>query len=168
MRLLALIGAIAIVVAIAVPIYFFGGFLNVSASEPHFDIVAWSLDHIRKASVSRHATDKPAISLDDPAVVQAGAKTFSDLGCASCHGAPGGTWMKFSEGLNPSPAELKEVGQERTPAELFWVVKNGLKFTGMPGFGSIGVKDEEIWKVVAFVKKLPKVSDADYKTWTAR
>lgn len=167
MRLLSLIGALAIVIAIAVPIVLFGGFLSVSASEPHFDIVAWSLEHIRKASVTRHATDKPTVSLDDPAVIQAGAKAFSELGCVSCHGAPGATWAKFSEGLTPGPPHLPDIAPERTPAELFWVVKNGLKFTGMPSFGD-AAKDEEIWKIVAFVKKLPKVSEADYKTWTAR
>ncbi len=47
-------------------------------------------------------------------------------------------------------------------------MKHGLKFTGMPGFSAIGVKDDEIWKIAAFVKKLPSVSEADYKAWTAR
>ena len=47
------------------------------------------------------------------------------------------------------------------------MVKNGIKMTGMPSFGSIGTPDEEIWKIVAFLKKLPKVSEADFKTWTA-
>jgi len=52
------------------------------------------------------------------------------------------------------------------PRELFWVVKNGIKMTGMPSFGSIGVPDAEIWSIVAFLKKLPTVSEADFKTWS--
>jgi len=51
---------------------------------------------------------------------------------------------------------------------LFWVIKNGIRMTGMPSFGMIEVPDNEIWKIVAFAKKLPTISDADYKTWTAQ
>jgi mono/diheme cytochrome c family protein len=168
MRLLAAIGALAIAVAIAAPVYFFGGFFNVAATEPHFDIVERSLERVRMASISRHATATPSVSLDDPAVVQAGAKAFNERGCVSCHGGPGATWAKFSEALKPSPPDLAEVAKSRSPAEIFWVVKHGLKFTGMPGFAAIDVKDDEIWKIAAFVKKLPNVSEADFKTWTAR
>ena len=39
--------------------------------------------------------------------------------------------------------------------------------TGMPSFGKAGVADNEIWQIVSFVKALPKVSEADYKSWTA-
>jgi mono/diheme cytochrome c family protein len=45
-------------------------------------------------------------------------------------------------------------------------VKNGIKMTGMPSFGATGVSDKEIWSIAAFVKKLPTVSDADYKAWS--
>jgi hypothetical protein len=53
------------------------------------------------------------------------------------------------------------------PRELFWVVKNGIKMTGMPSFGVAGVPDPEIWNIVAFLKKLPTVSDTDFKAWSA-
>jgi hypothetical protein len=62
---------------------------------------------------------------------------------------------------------LKEVVDHRSPAQLFWVVKNGINMTGMPSFALAGVKDDEIWSIVAFLKKLPGVSEADYKAWTA-
>jgi mono/diheme cytochrome c family protein len=167
-KILTAIGALAIAVAIAAPVYLFGGFLNVAANDPHLGIVTWSLEKIRMASISRHAVEQPPVSLDDPAAVLAGARAFSERGCVSCHGAPGGTWAKFSEGMTPSPPDLAEIAKERTPAEIFWVVKHGLKFTGMPSFAAIDVKDDEIWKIVAFVKKLPGVSDADFKAWTAQ
>lgn len=167
-RILTVIGALAIVVAVAAPIYLFGGFLSIAANEPHFEIVTWSLEKIRMASIARHATDKPTVGLEDPAVVQAGAKAFNERGCTNCHGAPGATWAKFSEGMTPSPPDLAEVAKERTASEIFWVVKHGLKFTGMPSFAAIEVKDDEIWKIAAFVKKLPGVSEADFKAWTAR
>jgi mono/diheme cytochrome c family protein len=166
--LLAFIGVLAILCAIAAAGFFFGGFYNVSASLDDPPFVKSALANIRLASISRHATDKPPISLDDPATVQAGARAFSERGCFNCHGAPGVEWAKFSEGLRPDPPDLKEFVDQRKPEELFWVVKNGIHMTGMPSFGLIEVPDREIWTIVAFLKKLPSVSDADFKTWTAK
>ena len=99
--------------------------------------------------------------------MQAGAKAFAAHNCANCHGAPGVSWAKFSEGLHPDPPDLKEVVDHRSPSQLFWVVKNGINMTGMPSFALAGAKDDEIWSIVAFLKKLPSVSEADYKAWTA-
>jgi mono/diheme cytochrome c family protein len=99
--------------------------------------------------------------------VQAGAKAFAAQGCANCHGAPGVNWAKYSEGLHPDPPDLKEIVDHRSPSQLFWVVKNGINMTGMPSFALAGAKDDEIWSIVAFLKKLPGVSEADYKVWTA-
>ncbi len=50
---------------------------------------------------------------------------------------------------------------------LFWVIKNGINMTGMPSFAQAGANDDDIWSIVAFLKKLPSVSEADYKAWTA-
>ena len=71
-------------------------------------------------------------------------------------------WAKFSEGLRPDPPDLKDLADEISP------FKNGINMTGMPSFGAIEVPDREIWTIVAFVKKLPSVSDDDFKAWTAK
>jgi mono/diheme cytochrome c family protein len=167
MRFLALIGALGIIVAIVVTVFFFGGFFNIAATEDDPGIVAWAIAHVRDASIGRHAVATPPVALDDPAQVQAGAHAFAARGCVGCHGGPGAAWAKFSEGLNPDPPDLKEIVGDVTPAELFWVVKNGIKMTGMPSFGKIGAPDTEIWSIVAFLKKLPTVSEADFKAWSA-
>jgi cytochrome c1 len=166
MRFLAFIGALAIVVAVGAVIFFFGGFYSVAGIAEDPGIVNWALIQVREASIDRHATASPPISLDDPATVQAGARAFATRGCPTCHGGPGVDWLKLSEGMRPYPPDLKDVAKERNAAQIFWVVKNGIKMTGMPSFGSIDVPDQEIWTIAAFVKKLPTVSDADYKTWT--
>jgi mono/diheme cytochrome c family protein len=165
MKFLAIIGVIAIVVAVAAAVFFFGGFYSVAGTEKEPGIVASALIHVRQASIDRHAVDMP-MSLDDPAVVQAGAGAFRARGCVNCHGGPGANWAKFSEGLHPSPPDLKEVVNGLEPRHLFWVIKNGINMTGMPSFGPTGVPDGEIWTIVAFLKKLPSVSDQDFKAWT--
>ena len=167
MRFLALIGVLAILVAVGAAVFLFGGFYSVAGTAPDLSIVSSALIHVRQASISRHATDVPPMSLDDPAAIQAGARAFATRGCVNCHGGPGAKWAKFSEGLNPSPPDLKEVVTGLQAPELFWVIKNGINMTGMPSFGPIGVPDPEIWSIAAFLKKLPNVSEQDYRTWTA-
>ncbi len=166
MRLLAFIGALGVIVVVAAAVFFFGGFYSVSATEQDPGPVAWALIHVRTASIDHHATEQPPGSLEDAATVQAGARAFATRGCVNCHGGPGAQWAKFSEGMNPGPPDLKDVVGTLTPSQLFWVVKNGIRMTGMPSFGAIGVPDQEIWTIVAFLKKLPTVSDADFKAWS--
>jgi hypothetical protein len=80
----------------------------------------------------------------------------------SCRvGAPGKDPTAIGKGLNPEPPYLPYVAARWSSAELFWIAKNGIRMTGMPAFGSTH-KDEEIWKVVAFVQRLPKVSEEEY------
>jgi mono/diheme cytochrome c family protein len=167
MRLLAFIGALGIVVAIAAGVFFFGGFFNIAASEDDNPVVKWALIQVRTAAINRHAGGTSPLKLDDPAVIQDGARAFAKAGCANCHGAPGVEWSKFSEGLNPDPPDLKESAAGYEPAIIFWVIKNGIRMTGMPSFGKAGVADNDIWQITAFIKALPKVSEADYKSWTA-
>lgn len=167
MRILAAIGAIGIAAAIAGLVYFFGGFFNVAAVEPDNKVVVWALTRVREASISRRAPQKAPIDLNDPAVIQAGARAFGARGCVACHGAPGVDWAKFSEGMRPDAADLNEAAKELSAGEIFWAVKNGINMTGMPSFARIGVSDDEIWKIAAFVKKFPGVKPEDYKSWAA-
>jgi mono/diheme cytochrome c family protein len=167
MKFLSFIGSLAIIVAVAAAVFFFGGFYNVAATEPNPGGVDWALMYVRTASINRHAADPPPIPMEDAAMIQAGAHAFASRGCANCHGAPGVMWAKFSEGLRPDPPDLKDVAKDLTPGQIFWVVRNGINMTGMPGFGLVEAPDQEIWAIAAFVKKLPDVSEDDYKAWTA-
>ena len=166
MRFLALIGALAIIGAI-------GAAISSSAASTAWrksrrtGVVAWALDSVRAASVARHASDAPPNSLDDAATAQAGARAYATIGCVNCHGGPGVGWAKFSEGCSRFPPISRKWRPRRTPSQLFWVVKNGIKMTGMPSFGAAGATDQQIWTIVAFIRKWPSLSDADYKAWTA-
>jgi Cytochrome C oxidase, cbb3-type, subunit III len=165
LKFLALIGLLGILAGIGTAVFFLGGFYSVATTAEEPGIVHWALVQVRMASISRHATDAPPDTLESRATLRSGARAFSEHGCPSCHGGPGVEWAKFSEGLRPDPPDLKEVVNERTPAQLFWVIKNGINMTGMPGFGEM--PDPEIWSIVAFLKKLPTVSDEDFKAWSA-
>jgi hypothetical protein len=167
LKALGLIGLLAILGGVGASTFFFGGFFNVAANNPDPGIVDWALIQVRKASIARHATDRPLASLDDPALVRAGALAYTQSGCTNCHGGPGVKPAMFSEGLNPPP-NLKKVVNDLLPQELFWVIKNGIKMTGMPSFGAEDppVPDQDIWNMVAFLKKLSSVSDEDFKAWT--
>jgi len=165
--LLALVGALAIIVAIVAAGFFFLGFYNVAAAIDDPAIVSWALPKVRDASIAHYSAGlTPPMSLDDQAVIQDGARAFAKAGCVNCHGAPGVNWAKFSEGLHPDPPDLKDVADDR-PADIFWVIKNGINMTGMPSFQKAGVNDKDMWSIVAFVKKIGSVKPEDYKAWTA-
>jgi mono/diheme cytochrome c family protein len=167
MRFLAAIGAIAIVVAIGLGVFFFGGFFDIAAANDDPAPVAWVLKTVRIAAIRHHSGDTPPVKLDDKAVITAGARAYAAAGCANCHGGPGVNWAKFSEGLNPGPPDLADAGKEIEPPQLFYAIKNGIRMTGMPSFAKAGVSDRDIWQITAFVKAMPGVSEADYKSWTA-
>lgn len=162
-KVLALIGLLAVLGGVAALAFFFGGLFNVAANDPDPAIVNWALIHVRQASIGWHATDRAPASLDDPALVRAGALAYTQSGCTNCHGGRGVKPARFSEGLNPAP-NLKAVVNDLQLQELFWVIKNGIKMTGMPSFGTGDppVPDQDIWDMVAFLKKLSSVSDQDF------
>lgn len=163
----ALIGLLVVIAGTGLATYFFGGFFNVGANHPDPNIVDWALVKVRVASVRRHATDRPpAELLDLAATVQTGALAYARNGCTNCHGEPGVESAKFSEGLNPPP-DLRKVVNQRTPEELFWVIKNGIKMSAMPSFGidEPPVRNSTIWAIVAYLRKLSSVSDANFKAW---
>ncbi len=81
--------------------------------------------------------------------------------CVACHGGPGVDPAELAKGLHPDAPELwKKDSQEMTDGELFWTIKNGVRMTGMPGFGPTHT-DQEIWRIVAFVRHLPQLTPGE-------
>lgn len=76
--------------------------------------------------------------------------------CASCHGNNGSGKTGINEGLYPPAPDMRQAGtQDLTDGEIFYIIKNGIRFTGMPGWGG---GDEENWKLVLFIRHLPGLS----------
>jgi mono/diheme cytochrome c family protein len=166
MRFLAVIGVLAIAVAIVGIVYFFGGFYDVAVANGGNAVVEWAVGRVSDASVDRHATAPPVPAwFNDAKTVQAGAREFAEEGCVRCHGAPGVKPEKFTQGMNPKPPNLAKASAPDEPGKVFWIVKHGIRMTGMPEFGS-HAGDDEIWRAVAFVKHLGSVTPAEFKAWS--
>lgn len=143
-------------------LFIFSGVYDVAATSEEGGLIHWVLETTRERSVHRAAEslEIQVPRLDDPGMIRSGLVRYHAL-CATCHGAPGVNISATGQGLNPYPPELAgETGEE--PLELFWVVKNGIKMTGMPAYG-VSLSDEEIWEVVAFLRRMPELSPAEYQ-----
>jgi mono/diheme cytochrome c family protein len=78
--------------------------------------------------------------------------------CAICHANDGSGDALFGRGLYPKPPDLRQPEtQNRSDGELFWIIENGVRFTGMPSFASQGMSDDS-WKLVLFIRHLPQLT----------
>ena len=139
----------------------YSGIYSVSALDSHNGLIHWLLSTTSHASVKRRAKDIQVPDLDRDSLVDAGVNDFDKM-CVDCHGAPGKTPTAVGQGLNPSAPDLAESAEYMTPAELFWVTKNGIKMTGMPAWGATH-DDDALWPVVAFMTVLPTLDAQAYE-----
>lgn len=166
MKLLTALCAPGLVAAGAGLAFVYSGRADVAATSPHWAVTEWVLSTAMERSVERQARGiEPPDSLDDAAGVRAGAEAY-DAMCVGCHGAPGIEPGAVGVGLEPEPPELAEEAGEWSAAELFWITKHGVRMTGMPAFGPTH-SDAELWDLVAFVQRLPRMPEAEYQSLTA-
>ena len=160
MRILRPVLAAYLVLAVAAAAFVFSGVYDVAATTPHWPLTTWVMEKARVRSIQEHASGIAApAGLSDPANLVVGTSHFA-AHCAACHGAPGVPRSEIAEGLYPQPPNLALTVNRYTAPQLFWIVKHGIKMTGMPGWGDHS--DDEIWATVAFIQKLPEMSEADY------
>lgn len=137
------------------------GIVPVNASSGHWEITKWLLNFSKARSVSTHSTGISVPSnLDDRARIMKGAGHF-ETGCAFCHGSPVWPTPRIPQGMTPTPPHLPDRISRRTPEELFYLTRQGVKFTGMPAFPS-QQRDDEVWDMVAFLLALPDLDETDY------
>jgi mono/diheme cytochrome c family protein len=151
--ILAIVGATALVI--------FSGLYNVAADSPHSKPIYWLMQTSRDRSIAVHAANIVVPDdLADPGRIAAGAGLYAEM-CSHCHLAPGMERTEISQGLYPRAPELHR-GIDLTSVEEFWVVKHGIKMTGMPAWG-LTHSDKLLWDVVAFLQKLPKLTPDQYQ-----
>lgn len=161
--LLGLATIVAIVLAMAVGFVWSGAY-NVGADDSHTRPVHTVLEAARNRSIDTRASklQLPA-NLTDPARIRQGAGNY-DAMCTGCHLGPGMTGTELSRGLYPAPPNLAKTPVD--PARAFWVIKHGIKASGMPAWGK-SMKDEYIWNMAAFLQELPKLDAAQYEALVA-
>lgn len=137
------------------------GIYDVSASSGHNPLVAWVLHETYTQSLHRHAQNivVPA-DLVSAENVRAGARLYNST-CVYCHGAPGRELSSIGQGILPLAPPLLDAHRRNNPKLMFWVIKNGVKMTGMPSFGKTQ-SDQTMWQLAAFLSKGRGISAQDY------
>ncbi len=148
---LALLGSIG---------FLYLGLYNVAATDHHWGVTHQLLEFARTRSIKTHAAGiQVPPDLDKPEKLVLGVDHFA-AHCAVCHGGPGVPKGDIGKGLYPPAPDLAHTATHLSDAEMFWVIKNGIKMTGMPAWADHS--DEEIWATVAFLKKLPGMTPGEY------
>lgn len=144
----------------------YSGAFNVAATVKDSAPLEWVLITTREASIQRHARGIEVPPLDGAQQVQRGFRFFRQQ-CEMCHAMPGREPTPMSQGLNPQAPPLVGLASEMTDAELFWVTKNGIRFTGMPAWAS-SHNDRDLWNAVAFMRASASMRAADYQALEQR
>jgi cytochrome c553 len=151
-RLIVSLGVVLTLFAVAGAVFIWSGLYNVAASRDHFWATTWILEKLREQSVATHSAFIETPPLDDPALVRLGAAHYEG-GCVPCHSRPGEPINAVVSQMLPSPPHLADAAVGQAPEELFWIVKHGLKYTGMPAWPA-PIRDDEVWALTAFLMEL--------------
>ena len=149
-----------ILILIGFLIFIYSGIYNIAATKPHTKLVLWIMYTTMERSVKTHAKGINTPTLDE-SLVKTGFDHYSEM-CEGCHGKPGLSPSEMKTGFYPEPPDLSKGMDEWSPAELFWIIKNGIKMSAMPAFDP-NHKDEELWAIVAFLKRLPDLTPEEYR-----
>ncbi len=154
----AAITLVLIVAVVGVGVWWISG-RGYSARATPSALEAELAEHVRGLAIPRGAKEKKNPVAITPESVRMGMEHFADH-CAICHGNDGRGQTTIGQGLYPKPPNLTDAdAQELTDGELYYIVVNGIRFTGMPGFGEDD--PEESWHLVNFIRHLPKITPAE-------
>ena len=126
------------------------GLVPVSADGTHSRLEARIMPMVLHASIVRHAsreTNPLPLNEDN---LKAGVNTYKAM-CARCHSTPEGEPSVYGQSFYPAAPQLPDGMARYTDSQLFWLIKHGIRNTGMPAWGSM-LSDEEIWQIVSLLK----------------
>lgn len=159
MKIVRVLIVVVVLLLLAGLAFVWTGAFDVAADSAHSPLTAKALQFARERSIARRGRDLEPPKLDDPALVASGAQHYAAM-CTGCHLAPGMSNTELREGLIPQPPDLTRPRQS-DPRRTFWIIKHGLKMTGMPAWGATH-DDASIWGLVAFVQQLPQLTPDAY------
>jgi mono/diheme cytochrome c family protein len=147
------------------------GSIDFAADSAHSPSITKFIEWAREQSVAKQAKDViPPNDLTSQERIRRGAGNYEAM-CVGCHLSPGVEDSEIRKGLYPSPPNLSQAGaateEQVADARRFWIIKHGIKGSGMPAWAKGGMDDEAIWDLTAFIKILPKLSAADYQARVA-
>jgi cytochrome c553 len=154
-------GALVFAIGIAGVLVVVSGVVPIKASSGHWAITAWMLEFAMRRSVATHTLGMDAPSLDEPWLVLKGAGHYESA-CRPCHGSPDIEHPVIARAMTPAPPFLPPDLASWQPEELFYIVKHGVKFTGMPAWPTLE-RDDEVRAMVAFLLALEKLDAAQYR-----
>ena len=142
------------------------GAIDMAADTPHNHTVYRLIEWAREQSIARRAAViTPPDNLSDSNRIRRGAGNY-DAMCVSCHLSPGMEDSEIRKGLYPIPPNLSKPDKiedsSRADVRLFWIIKHGVKASGMPAWSKGGMEDEAIWDLAAFLKIMPTLSMEEY------
>jgi cytochrome c553 len=154
--------AVAATAGLATIAYIKSGIFNVGASKPHTSLTQWVTEQTMTHSIRSHAKHIEAPARFTAPQAARGLCEYR-AHCVACHGAAGVPRQLWAGGMEPKPPYLLDATHRWRPRELFWIVKNGIKMTGMPSWRD-EMSDAQIWDVVAWLeasRRLPPQTYAD-------
>lgn len=151
--------------AAGITAFLWSGLYNMAADDEHWPPVYKALELTRERSVAVRASKIVVPDLADAELVRKGAGNYQAM-CEGCHLRPGQASSELSRGLYPHPPRLWEVRSRSSPARDFWIIKHGIKASGMPAWGK-SMADEHLWGLTAFVQRLPTLDAAAYQQLVA-
>ncbi|MDK2774114.1 MAG: cytochrome c, partial [Tabrizicola sp.] len=163
---LVTVGALVAAAVFGGLVLMYSGTFNVAATAVDSSILSWALVTVRESSIGLHARDVPAPPAGFVADPDNGFRLYRAQ-CAMCHTPVGRTPQPMALGFNPQAPRFGPGADDMSAAELFWVTKNGIRFTGMPAWGP-SLSDGEIRDITAFVMELPGMTPAAYDALDAR
>ena len=134
-----------------------------SARDEPTSAEAFVARHLRHLGIPSRARELANPVATSPEVTSRAMAHFADH-CASCHGNDGRGEALLGRGLYPKPPNMAENGtQQLSDGELYYIIENGVRFTGMPAFGEEAGNDQskESWELVHFIRHLPTITDEE-------
>jgi cytochrome c553 len=154
------VAAALLVGALAAVDFIKSGLFDVAASKPHTKLTEWATHETMIHSVRRHARGIQVPRQAGWPQVSSGFCEYEEH-CVMCHGAAGVSRQQWVNGMTPDPPYLLDATERWRPNELFWIVKHGIKMTGMPAWRET-LTDQQIWNVVAWLQASRKLPPQSY------
>lgn len=144
-------------------LFAWSGVYNIAATKPHWPLTKSFIELLRDRSIEVRSDDIGPPNLNDMKLKEGAFSHYHGM-CRLCHGAPGYTPEEFAKGLYPEPPAMTSgrIQKSLDKAEMYWIVKHGLKMTGMPAFAPTH-NEEELWGLVALANDMPEMSAEHYR-----